>query len=123
MCPEQKKGCKAVSQNERRRWIIEVLNRRRHETMSNLARECGVSRLTICRDIQDMSLEYPIYTTKGNGGGVFLEKWFILGQKYLSTYQQECLKRLLSKVDQQDRAVIESILADFARPSSEKTSC
>lgn len=88
--------------------------------MKNLANECGVSWLTIWRDIQDLSREYPIFTSKGNGGGVYLAQWFFLNQKYLNTYQQEGLKRILEKVDAEDHEIIESVLADFARPGDSK---
>lgn len=88
--------------------------------MENLAQECGVSRLTIWRDIQDLSREYPIFTSKGNGGGVYLAQWFLLSQKYLNTYQEEGLKKMLPKVDVEDREIIESVLEDFARPGNQK---
>lgn len=91
--------------------------------MENLARECGVSRLTIWRDIQDLSREYPVFTSKGNGGGVYLADWFTIHQKYLSTYQQKGLEQILPKVDANDRAVIKSVLIDFARPGSFQKNC
>ena len=55
---------------ERRRAIMEVLCARRHETRGNLAFEFGVSKRTIEYDVQSLSLEYPIYTTQGRGGGI-----------------------------------------------------
>ena len=53
---------------ERRQMILELLCERRHEKMINLAFEFGVSRRTICRDIEVLSLSYPIYTESCRGG-------------------------------------------------------
>lgn len=53
--------------NERRLEIIKILCSRRQETMSNLAHEFEVSIRTIKRDIDTLSLSYPIVTILGNG--------------------------------------------------------
>ena len=115
------KGCRAVTRSERRDQILKILNRRRFETMPNLAQELGVSWLTIYRDIHDLSMEHP--TLQGVGGGVYLDKDYHLGPKYLSTYQQDGLERILPKVDRDDQAVIRSVLTTFARPGNLKKSC
>lgn len=65
---------------ERRRAIMEVLCARRHETRGNLAFEFGVSKRTIEYDVQSLSLEYPIYTTQGKGGGIHVVAGFELKQ-------------------------------------------
>lgn len=65
---------------ERRRAIMEVLCARRHETRGNLAFEFGVSKRTIEYDVQCLSLEYPIYTTQGKGGGIHVVAGFELKQ-------------------------------------------
>lgn len=66
---------------ERRRAIMEVLCVRRHETRGNLAFEFGVSKRTIEYDVQSLSLEYPIYTTQGKGGGIHVVEGFELKQR------------------------------------------
>ena len=50
---------------ERRREIMRVLCRRRHETVKNLSFEFGVSERTILRDIEALSITEPIYTQCG----------------------------------------------------------
>ena len=65
---------------ERRRAIMEILCARRHETRGNLAFELGVSKRTIEHDVQSLSLEYPIYTTQGRGGGIHVVAGFELKQ-------------------------------------------
>ena len=47
---------------------------RRFDTVANLAFEFGVTDRTIRNDILTLSLEYPIYTTKGNGGGIHVDE-------------------------------------------------
>ena len=57
---------------ERRQEILEVLCERRRESVENLATEFGVNERTIRRDIEYMTLSYPIYTVPGKGGGVYV---------------------------------------------------
>ena len=63
--------------NERRRRIIQILCVRRYESISNLARDLGVSTRTIQRDISIISLYEPIITKQGKyGGGVYIMKGY-----------------------------------------------
>ena len=80
-----------MTANERRRAIMEVLCRRRYDTRENLASEFGVSKRTIANDLIALSLEYPIYTVQGNGGGIHVEKGYKLDGKYLSDEEAELL--------------------------------
>lgn len=61
-----------MTASERRKEILEVLSLRRVEQINNLAFQFGVSEKTIRRDILTLSLEYPIYTAQGNGGGIYV---------------------------------------------------
>lgn len=101
--------------NERRMEIIETLCHRRHETMSNLAFEFGVSIRTIRNDIDILSLSYPLETIRGRyGGGVTVTDGFYLNRKYLKPAQQELLERLSAQLSGDDLAVMNSIFKDFA---------
>lgn len=51
---------------EQRTEIMRVLCRRRHETISNLAEEFGVSTRTILRDIEVLSATEPIIHSAAN---------------------------------------------------------
>lgn len=66
---------------ERRDAIMQLLYRRRFETINNLSSEFGVSRRTIRRDIEVLSKTEPIYTQSGRyGGGIYvLEGYLGLG--------------------------------------------
>lgn len=101
--------------NERRRAILEVLCKRRQETIDNLAQEFGVSRRTIRYDIEELSCAYPIESVKGRyGGGVRVADGYYVGRKYLKPSQQELLKRLSEQLDGEDLATMNSILSEFA---------
>lgn len=61
---------------ERRQAIIDILCKRRYETIDNLAFEFSVSRRTIRRDIELLSISFPLYTIRGVGGGVHIVEGF-----------------------------------------------
>ena len=84
--------------NERRKAILEVLCARRHETRENLAFEFGVSKRTIEYDVLSLSLEYPVYTSQGNGGGIHVVDGFKLDMKYLSDKQCALLEKLAANL-------------------------
>ncbi|CDE71317.1 MAG: HTH domain-containing protein [Christensenellales bacterium] len=102
-----------MTASERRNAILEVLCLRRFETVSNLAFEFDVTDRTIRNDILLLSLEYPIYTTKGNGGGIHVDENYRLGKSYLKDEQQELLQRLLSDLAGKDAEVMKSIIKTF----------
>lgn len=103
-----------MTANERRNAILECLCQRRFETRENLAFEFGVSKRTIEYDILTLSLNYPIYTVQGNGGGIYVDADFRLGKVYLKDKQQELLKRLLPTLDDEDAETMKSILKTFS---------
>lgn len=100
--------------SERRRRIIEIISLRRYDTMKNLAEEFGVSWQTVFRDMQALAKEYPLIITQGNGGGVTLPQGYYVSRRYLTPKQEAALRRNLDLVNVEDRAILESILADFA---------
>ena len=102
---------------ERRQVLIELLCERRYDKMSNLAFELGVSRRTICRDIQELSLSYPIYTecSRGNAG-VYIEENYYLGKQYLRQEEEELLQKLILEKTGEDKARLIKILERFSKP-------
>ena len=93
---------------------------RRYEKVSNLAFQYGVTTRTIRNDILILSLEYPIYTAKGNGGGIYVDKNFRLGKVFLKSEQQELLERLLPGLDGKDAEVMKAILKTFGLEGAKK---
>ena len=105
---------------ERRQAILEVLCERRHESVDNLAAEFGVGERTIRRDIEYLTLSYPIYTTQGNGGGVHVVDGYRLGKKYMTDKQTELLEKLASRLTGEDFATMQSILKTFKEPKGKE---
>ena len=109
-----------MTASERRNAILEDLCMRRYEKVSNLAFQFGVSEKTIRRDILTLSLEYPIYTAQGNGGGIYVDKNFRLGKVFLKNEQQELLERLLPWLEGKDAEVMKAILKTFGLEGAKK---
>lgn len=75
---------KNMTPSERREAILNVLCKRRQDTVENLAHEFGVSVRTIKYDIEELTLAHPIETVRGRyGGGVKVAEGYYLGRKYL----------------------------------------
>ena len=104
-----------MTTSERRKAIIEALNVRRYEIIDNLAFEFGVSRRTIIYDIERLSFEYPIYTTKGTGGGVHVMDGakLIVSSDKMNADQTELLHRLLKNLTWKDFDIMKSILKKY----------
>lgn len=108
------KGGEGVSASERRRHIIMLLCRRRRETVQNLASEFGVSERTIRRDIEELTLTYPIETICGRyGGGVKMADWYFDNHPKLSPKQAKLLKRLAKELKGEDLKEMTEILTRF----------
>ena len=104
-----------MSPSERRQLLLEVLCRRRQETTENLASEFGVNERTIRRDVEKLTLSYPLETVRGRyGGGIRVADWYRLSRKTLSPEQAALLKRLAPTLQGQDLATMNSILSQFA---------
>lgn len=102
-----------MTANERRNKILERLCVRRHDTRENLAVEFGVSKRTIERDVLALSLEYPLNTVRGNGGGIYVEDWYRTDGKYLSDEQTALLEKLARELCGRELAVMQDILKTF----------
>ena len=114
--PSRAKGVRKVSANERRMQILEVLCERRFETIDNLMFEFQVSRATIKRDIQTLTLSYPIYTVQGNGGGIRVMEGYCLGRKYLSKNQSKFLENIAKRLEGEELEMMQGILKTFQEP-------
>jgi len=78
--------------------IVYILLDKKCVTAKELAEHFGVSRRTICRDIDCLSAAgIPIYTERGKGGGISLLPDFVLNKSILSEQEQnEILSALQS---------------------------
>ena len=101
---------------ERRIALLTVMSERRFETTMHLANEFGVSRNTIARDVLTLSCSYPLFTTRGNGGGIHMVEGYIFGNNYLSEEQYALLERLSHDLTGTELDVMHRILKTFRKP-------
>lgn len=118
-----------VGTAERRKEIMKILCRRKHETIGNLAFELGVSERTIRRDIETLSLTEPIYTQTGRYcGGVYVVDSYSINQMYLLEKEAEILHKLFHALVNQKKClltpkeldVFHSIVNKYTKPINEK---
>ena len=69
--------------------IIYILLRENKVPAGKLAEQLGVSRRTICRDIDMLSLAgVPVYAERGKGGGIGLLPDYVLNKSLLNEQEQ-----------------------------------
>ena len=109
---------------ERRTEIMRILCRRRHETISNLAEEFGVSTRTILRDIEVLSITEPIYTQCGRyGGGVYITDNYAMNRMYMSDKELAVLHKVASfaenksvcNLDENESNLLKTIIAQYTK--------
>ena len=101
---------------ERREAIYAELRAKRHLTIGYLAEKYGVNERTIRRDVEELTLVYPIETVCGRyGGGVKLSDWYQPTRSTLCPEQMALLKKLAPSLAGNDLAVLNSIISQFAR--------
>ena len=97
---------------ERRQQILELLCRRRKDTMQNLASEL---ERTIRRDVEILTRTYPLETICGRyGGGVRVADWYHLDRQRMSPRQTALLRRLAAGLRGEDLELMAQILLKFA---------
>ena len=105
-----------IGTEERRRKIMMCLYQRRHDTMGNLAQEFSVSVRTIRRDIQILSLSYPIFTSRGSQGGVsVVEGCYYDRSSYLSASEEDTLESLCMVLEGRRLCDVRAILRKFGK--------
>jgi predicted DNA-binding transcriptional regulator YafY len=98
--------------------ILLVLSHRRFETMANLAHEFQVSFHTIRNDISFLSMDFPIYTRSGKGGGVYVMDDWYFGRTYLNPKQATLLVELMDSLSGMKLEILKTILSDFSNPKN-----
>lgn len=97
----------------RRIKILKYMSEVRNSNMLRLSTEFEVSISTIRRDVEYLSLHYPISTLSGKYGGVFVMENYYYGKGKLSSLQQETLEDVCGKVDDKTSKIIRSIISQF----------
>lgn len=81
----------------RRQSILRLLYRRGNMTLEELAEEFHVSRRTIRRDIDILSLTEPIYTQTGRyGGGVFIRQDYVPTDMYIIKNEAKIIEKFIA---------------------------
>lgn len=104
--------------------IVYFLMNKKNVTASELAEYLGVSRRTICRDIDTLSVAgIPIYTERGKGGGIRLLPDFVLNQSMLSEQEQNDILsalQMLSNIEAVDtKQTLNKLSAIFNRGTTD----
>ena len=101
--------------NDRQQQLISLLCQRRSDSIQNLAMELGVCERTIRRDIEELTLTYPIETVRGRyGGGVRMADCYFQDRPKLTPKQTALLKRLAIGLHGEDLDEMNRILTHFA---------
>lgn len=106
---------------ERRQEIMRILTARRSETAPHLARELGVCLNTIRTDIKTLTRDYPLETSRGNGGCVRVAEWYHPHRNMLSQQQQTVLSQLMETATEQQREVLRQMLVEYGSPKDRQT--
>lgn len=106
---------------ERRQEIMRILTARRSETAPHLARELGVCLNTIRTDIKTLTREFPLETSRGNGGCVRVAEWYHPHRNMLSQQQQTVLSQLMESANEQQREVLRQMLVEYGSPKTRQT--
>ena len=113
---------------ERRTEIMRVMCRRRHETISNLAEEFGVSTRTILRDVEVLSVTEPIYTQCGRYGGVYVTDDYSMTRMYMTKKELSLLHKLSKLADEkatcelsmEENKLLKFIISQYTKQKNKK---
>ena len=114
-----------LNATERRFRLIEILLYRRHETITNLAFELGVSSKTIQRDLLEINTTIPIHTKAGRYyGGIYLIEGFSLHKTYLNENEMLLLMKIKEYIllhtpnefTEKDIIVLERMIEKYSIP-------
>ena len=108
---------------------MSILCYRRHETMSNLAQEFGVSIRTILRDIEALSITEPIYTQCGRyGGGVYVSKDYVMSRQFMTENEIAVLQKIaflaeskaICSLNNDELILLQTIIDKYTNPRFRK---
>ena len=104
-----------MSQMERQMEILQILSMERQTTARQLAEHFGVCEKTIRRDIETLTLSYPIFPISGIRGGFRVMDGWYASRTYLSKSEEAFLQRLLPGLQPEDQETMMSILRKFSK--------
>lgn len=100
--------------------ILNILLSRGKDTAANLAHEFEVSLRTIMYDIESLSLTFPITMMKGRGGGIEIDKRFIINNQYFSNEEINYIRKCIEKnMCAADKVMANNIIKKLARTKAD----
>ena len=112
-----------MDKQPRQRRLLEIISARRYEKLAVLARELGVSKKTIMRDLDELSGQAAFYTKCGKeDGGVYACEHWYFSRVYYTPEQEQVLRMLLAGLqpDSYEAKQVQSALDAFAMPKVQK---
>lgn len=110
------------STSDRRLAIRDAISDRRHTSLEELARDFGVGKATIKRDLIAITEITSFYTTQGKGGGIHATEGWYASKRCLTSDQEAFLKKLQDGLQtESDQRMMESILTAFAMPRHDES--
>ena len=78
--------------------ILRILSSGKIITVSEIARRTESSVSTIKRDLADLSVNYPIQSYAGHGGGYIMEKSSNIGNQYFTIAELKYIRTTMYKI-------------------------
>ena len=100
---------------ERRTRILEFLRLHKHATRKELSERFGVCVNTIVNDLYAINGIAPIYTQRGNGGGIYILPEYRSYKNYLTDAEENFLYSLMPLVSNEEKRIFCSIIIKFTK--------
>ena len=114
--------------HERRERIVQIIAMCGTVTAKELATRMQVTRRTILRDIDALSMLYPISVNYGRGGGYYIINYKALNLPCLKTFEVELLEKIISEIDRssvcsltsEENQVLKDMIAVYSKTAHEE---
>ena len=114
--------------HERRERIVQIIAMCGTVTAKELATRMQVTRRTILRDIDALSMLYPISVNYGRGGGYYIINYKALNLPCLKTFEVELLEKIISEIDRssvcsltsEGNQVLKDMIAVYSKTAHEE---
>lgn len=114
--------------HERRERIVQIIAMCGTVTAKELATRLRVTPRTILRDIDALSILYPISVNYGRGGGYYIINYKALNLPCLKIFEIELLEKITSEIDRssvcsltpEENQVLKDMIAIYSKNSHEE---
>ena len=114
--------------HERRERIVQIIAMCGTVTSKELANRMRVTPRTILRDIDALSMLYPISVNYGRGGGYYIINYKALNLPCLKSFEVELLEKITSEIDRssvcsltpEENQVLKDMIALYSKTAHEE---